>query len=289
MTAPEVQTIGVRAATAAALPTYVYDPAARTYTAAANGRATLDGVALSVGDLALVQTESDGTKHGVVIVRVQGDATTPFVLQRSSSCCSGLQLANGLLIAVAEGSTYGGRLRRLTTSTRPIVIDYTALSFGDAGAGSMSGPGSSTAHASAVFADTSGAVLDVVAGSYDASGSANTTDGTTTVTVLSVDVATALGGDGGALLEVDLIGVRQGTLETAAWRFVARVKVASGTLTLQSPRPLAWQDRDSGSGIAAATAALAASSGSLNVNVVGIAGSTIRWTARARGIVRTQA
>ncbi len=217
MTSP--LTLAVRAATTAALPTCVYDARSRTLTASSNGAiGSLDGVAVQIDDLELIQNQTDKTTNGVYVWRALGGASAKWQLQRSSDFCSSLQLQAGVVITVAEGTTYGGTIRRLKTAA-PITLDHTNLEFDGAttgGSGDVTGPGSAVSDNIAQFSGATGKVIsdsgiaagDVALGITAAFGAAQKADNLSDLASAST-ARTNLGLGGAAVLSV---GTAAGTV-----------------------------------------------------------------------------
>lgn len=124
--------IDVRVATTAALPSYSF--AANAITFSANGQQTIDGVAVRVNDYVLVKDETSGNApyNGPYLCTTQGDASHPAVFTRAAAMDTSGEATEGLLISVAEGTANGQSIFQLTTSAA-ITLNTTALTFSASG------------------------------------------------------------------------------------------------------------------------------------------------------------
>jgi hypothetical protein len=86
-----------------------------------SGTQTIDGVALVAGDRVLCGGQSSGGQNG--LWTVAAGAWT-----RTTDADEDGEIMGGMFVPIAEGTTYGGRLMRLTT-TGTIVVGTTALTF----------------------------------------------------------------------------------------------------------------------------------------------------------------
>ncbi len=118
----------VRAATAAALPSYTRTD--NTITADANGALpAVDGVVLAAGDMVLIKDEAAAhADHGPYVVAASGNASLPWSMTRAPWFDAEHNAKPGALLVVSEGTTHGGGLLLLTTAG-PIVLNTTALTF----------------------------------------------------------------------------------------------------------------------------------------------------------------
>lgn len=116
-----------RAATTAALPANTF--ANNVLTASANGAlAAQDGVTLAVGDRFLVKNEATAANNGIYKVTSLGSAGTPWVLTRASCSADSISVRSNQMVAVAEGTTNGATVWRLSTLD-PITLNSTGLSW----------------------------------------------------------------------------------------------------------------------------------------------------------------
>ncbi len=113
---------------------------------------------------------------------------------------------------------------------------------------------------------------------WQKTGSATTTDGTTTQTILSIPIG-AFTPTCGGFLEVWVDSVRQTTLNTAVFHNWVRFSASAGAVTVvTSTQDVANAD----AAINTIAVTVVASSGNINVNVVGVAAMTIIHNAWAR-------
>lgn len=144
----------VRAATTAALPTSTYAPGVNgvgaTLTANANGALpSIDGIGLSLNDRILVKNQASSLENGIYVLSQLGDAGNPWILTRSLDANEGSAHASegdsnlvsqGMFVPVAEG-TLNGALGFILTTTNPISLGVTALSFAQFGEVIQAGQG----------------------------------------------------------------------------------------------------------------------------------------------------
>jgi phage tail sheath protein FI len=118
----------VRVATAAALPNNA--SAGGVLTAAANGAlGNIDGVAVALGDRILVKDPANRKSNGIYTVTdlgVDDPGGKPWTLTRTTD-----DLNSGTRIGITEGTVAKNTIMALTTSD-PITLDTTALTFGAA-------------------------------------------------------------------------------------------------------------------------------------------------------------
>jgi hypothetical protein len=105
-----------------------------TLTATANGALTIDGYTVAVGDRVLVKNQTTASQNGIYVASSVGGATSSYVLTRASDADSGQELNAGALLWVEVGGDGGSKLWVLTTTTTPVVIGTTSLSFTQFGA-----------------------------------------------------------------------------------------------------------------------------------------------------------
>ena len=117
----------VRAATAAALPSYTRTT--NVITASANGAlAAVDGVTLVANDRLLLKDGAAGADNGIYIVTTVGDGSNPFVLTRSTDADSSAEVTGGMYMFVEEGTANEDGGFVLTTNN-PITLNTTSLTF----------------------------------------------------------------------------------------------------------------------------------------------------------------
>jgi phage-related tail fiber protein len=85
-----------------------------------SGAQTVDGVALVAGDRVLVAGQTTASQNGIYVVG------TPWV--RADDADAAAEVTAGLMVPVAEGSTYADTLWQLTTND-PISVGSSALAF----------------------------------------------------------------------------------------------------------------------------------------------------------------
>lgn len=96
----------VRLATTAALPTCTAAGSGpgKTLTATANGALSVDGVAVNVNDLILVQNQAASGDNGVYIVTASGGTTAAFALTRWQGANQATELAVGSVVGVGQSN-----------------------------------------------------------------------------------------------------------------------------------------------------------------------------------------
>jgi len=120
-------TINCRLATAGALPAYTR--AGNVLTANANGALpSIDGVAAAVNDFVLLTKGAAGADNGPFKITSLGSAGSKWTMERIPSMDTSAECVPGMLITVAEGSTFPDTTWRLTTDG-PITLNTTALTF----------------------------------------------------------------------------------------------------------------------------------------------------------------
>jgi hypothetical protein len=132
----------VKFATAAALPSYVYNNGTSgvgaTLTASANGLLSVDGGTLTAGDRVLVKNEVSGNApyNGVYVVTATGGASALFVLTRAADMDSAVDFP-GAFEFVTSGDTFADSGWVCTTDS-PVVVGTTAIAFSQfSGAGQI--------------------------------------------------------------------------------------------------------------------------------------------------------
>jgi phage tail sheath protein FI len=131
--------VTARVATAVALANYTVannTAGNRVLTATAKAPLTIDGVNVAKGDVVLVKNEAgtdkpDNGLYEVTDPGAAGTGGTQWILTRTADT-----LTTGLAIGVKEG-TLTGKIFTLTTAG-PIVVDTTALDFGEGGTNKLS-------------------------------------------------------------------------------------------------------------------------------------------------------
>jgi len=117
-------------ATAAALPAYAYANAAGTLTAAANGALTVDGYAVAVNDIVLVNQETGAAApyNGLYVVTATGSATTGWALKRHVDMALASEFAGAFVPVGAAGATTANTLW-LCNPTGAFTLGTTAVPF----------------------------------------------------------------------------------------------------------------------------------------------------------------
>lgn len=105
-----------------------------TLTATSNGALVIDGYTVAVGDRVLVKNQTTASQNGIYVASSIGGATSSYVLTRAADADTGGELNAGALLWVEVGGDGGSKLWVLTTTTTPVVIGTTALSFTQFGA-----------------------------------------------------------------------------------------------------------------------------------------------------------
>jgi len=123
----------VRVATDAALPAHTQAGVGvgATLTADANGILTIDGVALVLGDDALIKDEAGvpgDPSHGIYELTTEGTAGVPFVLTRRTDSDEDSEVTANMSVGVAEGTVNADTYWSITTND-PIIVDTTNVAF----------------------------------------------------------------------------------------------------------------------------------------------------------------
>lgn len=105
--------------------------AATVGTIATAGTQTIDGTSVGIGDRVLVKDQSTASENGIYVV-ASGSWT------RAPDSDTSTRFGSGTQVFVETGTVNGGILW-LHTTPSPIVIDTTALTFAQSGAGTSSG------------------------------------------------------------------------------------------------------------------------------------------------------
>ena len=106
-----------------------------TLTAPSNARLVVDGHTLNTGERVLYWQNTDAKTNGVYYVTDQGSASTKWVLTRADFADNQIagEISFGKYVYVQTGSTYGGKIFKLTsTGTGPngsIIIGTENISF----------------------------------------------------------------------------------------------------------------------------------------------------------------
>lgn len=133
----------VRLTTNAALPANTRSGNLITYTA--NGAcAAIDGVTPVLHNRILVKNETPAANNGVYFVLQAGSASAPCILARAFDADHPLEVTSGLWVLTEEGTANNDRSFFLSTSN-PINLNTTALTFSDLVSGSGAVTGSGTA------------------------------------------------------------------------------------------------------------------------------------------------
>lgn len=201
----------VRAATAAALPSY--NRSGNVITATANGAlAAVDGVTLVLNDRLLLKNGAAGADNGIYTVTQVGNGGAPFILTRATDADSSAEVTSGMFCFVEEGSTLADTGWVLTTNN-PITLNTTALTFTQfSGAGTFVAGNGITISGTTIAARVT-ARLTFNSGDIDLASGVVTPGTYTAVTVDTYGRATA-----GA----DIVGSNGLVARTAAGTFAAR-------------------------------------------------------------------
>lgn len=117
----------VRAATTAALSSFTRS--VNTITASSNGAlGSIDGVALSVGDVLLVKDESTGANNGPYQITATGSVSEPWSAARVAWFNDSHNALPGTLIYCVEGTANAKKLFVCSTAGT-ITLNTTALTF----------------------------------------------------------------------------------------------------------------------------------------------------------------
>jgi hypothetical protein len=122
-------------ATAAALPAATYangtSGVGATLTGDANGQLTVDGVALTAGDVGrwvLVKNQAAGLQNGLYKVTAPGDAGTPFILTRAPEMDTAAEFP-GAYVIVEDAGTANANSFWVCTNTGDPTVGTTAVTF----------------------------------------------------------------------------------------------------------------------------------------------------------------
>jgi hypothetical protein len=99
----------------------------------------VDGVTLVLGDRVLVRVQSSPAQNGIYRVNVLGTGSNG-TWGRTSDADTAVKLSPGTTLTVEEGSTLAGKLYRMT-STNPITLGSTAITWTDVSGGGGSAGG----------------------------------------------------------------------------------------------------------------------------------------------------
>jgi hypothetical protein len=117
-----------RASTTGALPAYVV-LSDSILSAAVPGRfPDQDGITLALGDSLLVKDEPAPPHNGVYVLTGEGDARTPWKLQRRSDFDDPREVRSGAVVFVIEGAMNGASQWVLSASGT-ITVGRTPLTF----------------------------------------------------------------------------------------------------------------------------------------------------------------
>lgn len=154
---------------------------------------SLDGVTLVTGDRILLKNQSAGAENGIYVVNASGAPT------RASDANTGAEVVNAT-VAVSEGSAPNADKVFICTTNAPITLGTTALVFGELGASTGLGAGSTTDQltgTSAAVASTPDSVAALWEQGSDVASAATISLGeggyfniTGTVTITDIDFAT---------------------------------------------------------------------------------------------------
>lgn len=128
-----------RLATAAVLPAYT-GGGTNTLTAVANAALLVDGVAVAANDSILVKDEAGANQpnNGIYLVVDPGSGVTPYVLTRRDDADDSSDMTSGVTVYVSLGAANTNTTWTLSTPD-PIVLNTTALTFVQTGAGAAFG------------------------------------------------------------------------------------------------------------------------------------------------------
>ena len=99
----------------------------------------VDGVTLVEGDRVLVRSQSTAAQNGIYRVNVLGTGSNGS-WGRTLDADTATKLSPGTTLTVEEGTTLAGKLYRMT-STNPITLDSTAITWTDVSGGGGSAGG----------------------------------------------------------------------------------------------------------------------------------------------------
>ena len=105
--------------------------AATTGNITLSGTQTVDSVALTTGQKCLVKNQTTQAQNGLYVVAAGAWSRAPEADDNT-------ELTGGILVAVAEGTTNGGKLFRCT-NTGAITLNTTAITFTEVGAAAAGG------------------------------------------------------------------------------------------------------------------------------------------------------
>lgn len=130
--------IRARVATAAALPTNVYNNGSSgvgaTLTAVSVGALTVDGVAVALNDILLVKNEATQANNGVYRVTTLGTVGIAYVLTRDTRMDGSTEFTGELVTTGPEGSANPSVVYECT-AIPPVTVGTTAITFQVTGSG----------------------------------------------------------------------------------------------------------------------------------------------------------
>jgi hypothetical protein len=106
-------------------------------TLAGGAPSTVDGKTLVVGNRILVRAQSPATQNGIYYVSVVGTGSNGTWV-RTLDALDGSRLTSGTTLSIEEGSTYGGKLYRMTTPD-PVTINVSDILWTDVSGGAVAG------------------------------------------------------------------------------------------------------------------------------------------------------
>ena len=108
-----------------------YDAPSLTLTQTTAADLVVDGVTLDLGDRVLVAAQADATQNGIYTVTTLGDTTNTIeaVLTRADDFNASVDIVQGTIVPVTEGTVNANSRWKLTPATIPATLDVTALNF----------------------------------------------------------------------------------------------------------------------------------------------------------------
>ena len=100
---------------------------------------TVDGITLALKDRVLVKNQANAAQNGIYYVTVVGTGSNG-TWTRSLDADSNVKLTSGTTLSVEEGNSNAGKSFRLTT-TPPIILNSTSLTWADTSGGSSTASG----------------------------------------------------------------------------------------------------------------------------------------------------
>lgn len=133
-----------------------------TLTAGSNSTLTVDGTVAALGNVVLVNNQTDGTQNGIYSVTVAGSGSTPWVLTRVTYFDTPAQMLVGSYTFITGGNTNGQSAWILANSVNSVgvnVVNFVLFYTNDVQVGSITGLGTGVATALGQAVNTAGGIV----------------------------------------------------------------------------------------------------------------------------------